>query len=50
MNTSSQMSHQNTAIIIVNYRTSALTVDCLRSIAADGWLPGRVIVVTMRIV
>ena len=31
----------NLAIIIVNYRTGALTVDCLRSIAADGWLPGR---------
>ena len=35
------------AIIIVNYRTGQLTVDCLRSIAADGWLAehGRVIVV-----
>ena len=29
------------AIIIVNYRTGALTVDCLRSIVADGWMPGR---------
>ena len=29
------------AIIIVNYRTAALTVDCLRSIVADGCLPGR---------
>lgn len=29
------------AVVIVNYRTAALTVNCLASIAADGWLPGR---------
>lgn len=34
-------------VIVVNYRTAEMTVNCLASIAADGWLPanGRVIVV-----
>ena len=35
------------AVVIVNFRTAGLTVACLESIAADGWVPcnGRVIVV-----
>jgi GT2 family glycosyltransferase len=31
----------NIAVVIVNYRTAQLTVDCLRSIALDGWLPAQ---------